>query len=145
MKRRRNWISSSFLLAVYERSLESFRTICCRGFMEWWYGKRTLWLFLSILRYSWEKKVLGANSLANQIIEVKKIKKSKILFILIKSLLSITETDLDSRISRLEVFCKTVSWKFHKIHSKTPVPRPEPLLKKRLWYILAIFLRICVL
>ena len=52
-----------------------------------------------------------------------------------------------------EVFCKKMcSWKFHKIHRKTPVPeaffnkvvgrdflwcsglRPATLLKKRLWY-----------
>ena len=43
-----------------------------------------------------------------------------------------------------EVFCKKIcSWKFHKIHRKTPVPeaffnkaaglRPVTLLKKRLW------------
>ena len=43
-----------------------------------------------------------------------------------------------------EVFCKKMcSWKFHKIHRKTPVPetffnkvaglRPATLLKKRLW------------
>ena len=45
-----------------------------------------------------------------------------------------------------EAFCKKMcSWKFHKIHRKTPVPetffdkrdsglRPATLLKKRLWY-----------
>ena len=43
-----------------------------------------------------------------------------------------------------EVFCKKMcSWKFHKIHRRTPVPeaffnkvaglRPATLLKKRLW------------
>ena len=43
-----------------------------------------------------------------------------------------------------EAFCKKMcSWKFHKIHRKTPVPeaffnkvaglRPATLLKKRLW------------
>ena len=43
-----------------------------------------------------------------------------------------------------EVFCKKMcSWKFHKIHRKTPVPeaflnkvaglRPATFLKKRLW------------
>ena len=34
-------------------------------------------------------------------------------------------------------FCKKMcSWKFQKIHRKTPVPglRPATLLKKRLWY-----------
>ena len=46
---------------------------------------------------------------------------------------------------RPEAFCKKMcSWKFHKIHRKTPVPeaffnkvaglRPATLLKKRLWY-----------
>ena len=44
-----------------------------------------------------------------------------------------------------EAFCKKMcSWKFHKIHRKTPVPetffnkvaglRPATLLKKRLWH-----------
>ena len=43
-----------------------------------------------------------------------------------------------------EAFCKKMcSWKFHKVHRKTPVPeaffnkvaglRPTTLLKKRLW------------
>ena len=29
---------------------------------------------------------------------------------------------------------KKYSWKFRKIYSKTPVPEPATLLKKRLWY-----------
>ena len=44
-----------------------------------------------------------------------------------------------------EAFCKKMcSWKFHRIHRKTPVPeaffneaaglRPASLLKKRIWY-----------
>ena len=35
------------------------------------------YFFQFYVYYSWDKKVLGANSLANQIIEVKKIKKVK--------------------------------------------------------------------